>query len=232
MRLDEILGKLESLSNPKAIEGMAKYGITPEKVYGVSIPNLRKIAKEIGVDHKLAQQLWETDVRETRILSSMIDDPDLVTEEQMEGWAEDFNYWEICDQCCNNLFKKTEFAYMKATEWSSDDKEFVKRAGFVLMATLAVSDKKADDEQFEKFLPIIKKESTDNRNYVKKAVNWALRQIGKRNLNLNRKAVETAEEIQKIDSKSAKWIASDAIRELTGDAVQERLDKKSTLTQP
>jgi len=152
-----------------------------------------------------------------------VDDPDEVTEEQMESWTKDFDYWEICDQCCQNLFEKTKFAYQKAVEWSTNDKEFTKRAGFVLMARLAVSDKKADDKQFEKFLPIMKREASDSRNFVKKAINWALRQIGKRNLNLNKKAIETAKEIQKIDSRSAKWMASDAIRELTSKAVQERI---------
>ncbi|MDY7018952.1 MAG: DNA alkylation repair protein [Chloroflexota bacterium] len=223
MQYNEILEKLKPLSNPEAIEFMAKYGITPEKTYGVSIPNLRRLARETGTNHELAQQLWASDIRETRILASMIDDPLIVTEEQMEKWVKDFDYWEICDQCCQNLFGKTKFAYQKAIEWSSSDKEFIKRTGFVLMARLAVGDKKADDEQFEKFLPIIKKEASDSRNYVKKAVNWALRQIGKRNLHLNKKAIETAKEIHKTDSKSAKWIASDAIRELVSEAVQERL---------
>jgi len=223
MQYNDILKKLESLSNPKAIEGMAKYGITPEKIYGVSIPNLRRIAKEIGTDHELAQQLWASGIRETRILASMIDNPEIVTEEQMERWVKDFDYWEICDQCCQNLFEKTKFGYQKAIEWSSNDKEFVKRAGFVLMARLAVKDKRAGDGQFERFLQIISREATDDRNFVKKAVNWALRQIGKRNLNLNQKAIETAKEIQKIDSRSAKWIASDAIRDLISKAAQERL---------
>jgi len=220
---DNILKKLKTLSNPKAVKGMAKYGITAKSTYGVSIPNLRKIAKEIGVNHDLAQQLWVSDIRETRILASMVDDPKMVTEEQMERWVKDFDYWEICDQCCMNLFEKTRFAYQKCVEWSSREEEFVKRAGFVLMARLAVSDKKANDKQFENFLPIIKREAIDNRNFVKKAVNWALRQIGKRNLTLNRKTIETAKEIQKMDSRSAKWIASDAIRELTSEAVQKRL---------
>jgi len=225
MQYDDILKRLKSLSDPRAVEGMAKYGITPERTYGVSIPNLRKIAKEIGKDHELAQKLWESDIRETRILASMIDNPETVTEEQMEGWVKDFDYWEICDQCCQNLFIKTDFAYQKAVDWSGRDEEFIKRAGFALMAWLAFKDKKAKDEQFEKFLPIIKREATDNRNFVKKAVNWALRQIGKRNIGLNMKAIETAKEIQKIESKSAKWIAQDAIKELTSDAIQERLKK-------
>ena len=222
MEYEEVIKKLKSLSNPEAIIGMAKYGITPENTYGVSIPNLRKIAKEIGISHKLAQQLWTTNIRETKILASMIEDPEMVTEEQMEGWINEFNYWEICDQCCMNLFEKTRFAYKKAVEWSSREKEFIKRAGFVLMARLAVSDKKADDNKFEKFLPIIKREATDDRNYVKKAVNWALRQIGKRSLNLNSKAINAAKEIQGIDSKGAKWIASYALRELTSEAVQKK----------
>jgi len=223
---DDVLAKLKSVSNPTAIEGMARFGITPESTYGVSIPNLRKLAKEIGVSHSLAQQLWASNVRETRILASMIDDPKMVTEQQMEEWVKEFDYWEICDQCCMNLFAKTEFAYQKCLEWSPSEEEFIKRAGFVLMACLAVSDKKAENEEFERFLPVIKREASDNRNFVKKAANWALRQIGKRNLSLNRKAIETATEIQKMDSKSAKWIASDAIRELTSDAVQTRLQGK------
>ena len=223
MQHNDIVEKLKSLSNPKAVESMVKYGITPENAYGVSIPNLRKLAKEVGMNHKLAQQLWAANIRETRILASMIDDPKMVTEGQMERWVKAFDYWEICDQCCMNLFKKTGFAYQKAIEWSSNEEEFIKRAGFVLMACLAVSDKKAEDKLFEGFLPIIEREAGDNRNFVKKAVNWALRQIGKRNPNLNKKAIETARKIQKMDSKSARWIASDAIRELTSKLVQERI---------
>jgi len=149
MEYEKIIKKLKSLSNPEAIIGMARYGITPENTYGVSIPNLRKIVKEIGKSHKLAQKLWTINIRETQILASMIEDPEMVTEEQMEGWVKEFNYWEICDQCCMNLFEKTRFAYKKAIEWSSKEEEFVKRAGFVLMARLAVSDKKADDNKFE-----------------------------------------------------------------------------------
>lgn len=226
IQVSKNIEKLKSFSNPKAIEGMARYGITPKKTYGVSIPNLRKIAKEIGVNHELAKKLWEMDIRETRILASMIDDPELVTEEQMKRWVKEFEYWEICDQVCQNLFTYTKFAYQKAIEWSGRNEEFVKRAGFALMAWLAFKDKEAEDDQFEKFLPIIKRESTNNRNFVKKAVNWALRQIGKRNLHLNRKAIEAAKEIQEIETKSAKWIASDAIRELTSEAIQERLQKR------
>ncbi len=223
MNCDDILKQLKFFSNPKAIEGMARFGITPERTYGISIPNLRKMAKEIGKDHNLAQELWESNIRETRILASMVDEPNKVTEKQMESWAKGFDYWEICDQCCMNLFEKTEFAYQKTVKWSEREEEFVKRAGFVLMARLAVSDKKATDEKFVKFFPIIKREAADGRNFVKKAVNWALRQIGKRNPNLNKRAIEVAKEIQKMNSKVAKWVATDAIRELTSEAVQKRL---------
>lgn len=223
MNCSDIIKKLKALSNPEAVEGMARYGINPNNTYGVSIPNLRKMAKEIGLNHSLAQQLWTSGIHEARILASMIEDPNVVTEDEMEGWVRDFDSWDVCDQCCANLFQNTEFAYKKAIEWSSKEEEFVKRAGFVLMARLAVSDKKADAKEFEVFLSLIKEKSADDRNYVKKAINWALRQIGKRDRNLNIKSVDVAREIQNMNSKSAKWIAADAIRELTGTAVQQRL---------
>lgn len=223
MEYREILKKLKSLANPKAVEGMTRFGISAKNTYGISLPNIRKMAREIGRNHELAQHLWASGIHEARILASLIDDPKKVTNEQMESWVKDFDSWDVCDQCCSNLFDKTAHAFDKAEQWSRRNEEFVKRAGFVLMATLAVHDKKANDEEFTKFLPTIERESTDERNYVKKAVNWALRQIGKRNLALNNKAIETAKQIQRTDSKSAKWIASDALRELTSEAVQNRL---------
>ena len=227
MEVSEVLNMLEGLSNPEAIEGMARFGISPNQTFGIRIPILRKMAREIGRDHELAQALWSHDIRETRILASMIDEPTQVTLDQMDSWTQSFDYWEICDQCCMNLFEKTEFAYQKALEWSRDAREFVKRAGFVMMARLAVSDKKAGDAVFEAFLPLIKQGAVDERKMVKKAVSWALRQIGKRNLGLNRLAIEAAEETRKMDSKAAKWVASDALRELTSEAVQERLKRKN-----
>jgi 3-methyladenine DNA glycosylase AlkD len=223
MDYSEILRTLESLSDPKAVEGMARFGITPDKVYGVSMPNLRKLAKGIKKDHALAESLWLSGSREARILAAMTDDPKQVTEEQMEHWASEFTYWEICDQVCMNLFEKIPLAWQKAVEWGSREDESHKRAGFALMACLAWHDKKARDEQFEPFFPVIKQGSTDGRNMVKKAVNWALRNIGKRNRKLNARAIATAEEIHKIDSKVAKWVASDAIRELKSESVQRRL---------
>jgi 3-methyladenine DNA glycosylase AlkD len=232
MQYEDIIAKLKSLSDPKAVEGMARFGINPENTYGVSIPNLRQMAKEAGKDHGLAQELWASGIHESRILASMIDDPRATTEEQIDSWVEDFDSWDVCDQCCMNLFEKTRFAYQKAVEWSSREKEFVKRAGFVMMARLAVSDKKASDRQFEGFFSIITREASDNRNMVKKAVNWALRQTGKRNLILNDMAIQTAREIQQMDSRSSRWIASDALRELTSDAVQKRLKQRGTTPQP
>ena len=226
VKIKEIIKKLESLSNPEAVKGMARFGITPKKTYGVSIPELRRIAKETGKDHELALMLWEIDTRETRILASMIGEPELVTEEQMETWVKEFDYWEICDQVCQNLFSYTKFAYQKALEWSRREEEFVKRAGFALMAWLAFKNRKSENDKFEKFLSAIKEESTDERNFVKKAVNWALRQIGKRNIYLNKKAIEIAKEIQEIDSKTAKWIAKDAIRELTSEKIRKRLEER------
>jgi 3-methyladenine DNA glycosylase AlkD len=226
MQYNDIIQKIKSLADPEAVKGMARFGINPENTYGVSIPGLRRMAREIGKDHELAQQLWDSGIHEARLLASFIDEPKLVTEAQMGSWVQDFNSWDVCDQCCSNLFDQTELAHRKAEEWSQREEEFVKRAGFVLMAALSVHDKKASDEDFIKFLPVIKRESTDQRNFVKKAVNWALRQIGKRNLNLNQMALRTAEEIQQIDSKSARWIAADAIRELTSEAVQKKLNKK------
>lgn len=216
------------MSNPEAVKGMARFGISTKKAFGISIPDLRRIAREIGKDHSLAQELWESGIRETRILASLIDHPKEVSEEQLERWVKDFDCWDVCDQTCMNLFRYTRFAYQKADEWSNRDEEFVKRAGFVMMATLAVSDKKAADEEFEIFFPIIKREANDDRTYVKKAVNWALRQIGKRNISLNKRAIEVAEDIGKIDSRAAKWIASDAISEFRSEKIQERLQKRSS----
>jgi 3-methyladenine DNA glycosylase AlkD len=225
MQYREILRQLRDMSNPDAVAGMARFGIDPRNTYGVSMPNLRRMAKQIGENHALALRLWGSGIHEARILACLVDSPAAIGEEQMESWVTDFDSWDVCDQCCSNLFDKTGFAYRKATQWSRRKEEFVKRAGFVLMATLAVHDREAKDEAFDKFLPIIKRGSTDERNFVKKAVNWALRQIGKRNLYLNRRAMETARAIQVIDSRAARWIGADALRELSGGAVQKKLRK-------
>ncbi len=219
----EAIDRLKAHSDPAAVEGMARFGINPNNTLGVSLPVIRNIAKEIGVDHCLAQDLWISGIHEARILAPMIDDPQQVSEKQMESWARDFDSWDICDQCCSNLFDKTPLAYRKAIVWSSRKEEFVKRAGFVLMAALAVHDKDAKDSSFHRFMPIIERESDDERNFVRKAVNWALRQVGKRNVSLHRLALDAAKRIQRRDSKSARWIAADAIRELTSPKVCAKL---------
>ena len=222
-KVEEILKKLKKLSNPKSLAGMARFGIKPKDALGISIPKLRKLAKEIGRNHKLALQLWKTGVHEARILAGMIDEADKVTQKQMDVWIKGFDAWDICDATCQNLFDKTPYAFNKAVEWTKRASEYEKRAGFALMACLAWHDKKASDNKFIKFFPDIKRGSTDDRNYVKKAVNWALRQIGKRNVNLNKKAIEVAQKIQRMESKPARWIANDALRELKSEAVQKRL---------
>lgn len=223
MEFQSILEKLKSLSSPAVSEGMSRYGINTDKAFGVSIPKLRLLAKQIGTNHKLAIELWGADFHETKILASMIDDPKELTEEQLESWVKDFDSWDICDQVCNNLFWKNTLSYNKSFEWCKRDEEFVKRAGYVLMAVFAVHDKTRRDEDFLKFLSEIYKGSTDERIYVKKAVNWALRQIGKRNIFLYKNAIEYALNIQRIDSKSAKWIAADALRELQNPKILERI---------
>ena len=226
MNTAEIVRMLKSMRNEKNIQGMARFGINPHNTYGVSIPFLRELAKKIGKDHALAQELWETEIHEARLLAGFIDDPKLVSEKQMESQVKNFDSWDVCDQLCSSLFDKTPFAWQKALEWPKREQEFVRRAGFVLMAALSVHDKKAKDEDFLKFFPLIKRYSTDERNFVRKAVNWALRQIGKRNQNLNKKAIIFGNELLKIDSKSARWIANDALRELKSPAVQQKLKKK------
>ncbi|PLX84844.1 MAG: DNA alkylation repair protein [Desulfuromonas sp.] len=225
MRCSEIIDRLKVLSDPEAAAGMARFGINPERTFGVSIPKLRALARQAGRDHVLAGQLWASGIHEARILASMIDDPAAVSMAQMEAWAADFDSWDVCDQTCNNLFRRTPYAWEKAAEWSGRPGEFVKRAGFVLMAVLAVHDKEAADERFEALIPLIAREATDGRNFVKKAVNWALRQIGKRNARLHGLAVEAAGEVGRIESPSARWIGRDALRELESENVRVRLEK-------
>lgn len=226
MEYNNVIGKLKSLKDPEAVKGMARFGINPKNNFGISVTKLREYAKEIGKDHNLALKLWGSGIRDARMLAAHIDDPKLVTEEQLEKWVYDFDSWDVCDNCCMHLFYKTQFVYEKIVEWSKCEKEFVKRAGFTLIASLSIHDKKSNDKIFEEFLQIIKRESTDERNYVKKAINWALRQIGKKNRNLNIKAIKIARGIRKIDSKSARWIATNAIKELTDEKVKYKLNKK------
>jgi 3-methyladenine DNA glycosylase AlkD len=223
--VEEVLEKLKSNSRPDQLEGMARYGMAVERRLGVSIPDIRKIAKELGKDNKLALELWKTGIAEARIIAAMIDDPEKLTEGQMEDWVKDIDSWDVCDQVCMNLFEKTPLAWQKIIDWSEREEEFVKRTAFALIACLAWHDKKAEDERFIELFPVIMRGAVDERNFVKKAVNWALRNIGKRNLNLNKAAMNAAKEIHRLDSKAARWIAFDTLRELESEAVQMRLKR-------
>ncbi len=232
MKYAEVMQQLESLAShdPKDLAGMARFGINVDKAWVISIPKLRILAKEVGKDHQLALKVWDSGIHEAKILAGFIDDPKLVTAEQMEKWALDFDSWDVTDMICGNLFDRTENAVQKAIEWSTREETFVKRAGFVIMAGLAVHDKKMADKQFVEFLETIKCESGDNRNFVRKAVNWALRAIGKsRNRYLYEKTLSTAREILQSsqgwsdeEKKAARFIAGDALRELEKEYIRKR----------
>jgi len=210
----EILDELRRAGSERNRQGMARFGINVDRACGTSVKTVRGLARRIGRDHALAGKLWRSSVHEAMMLAAFIEEPDRVTEAQMERWVRQFDSWDLCDQVCSNLFDKTPWAYDKAFEWAERDEEFVKRAGFVLMAALAVHDKSASNTKLRKFLPVIKRHAGDERNYVKKAVNWALRQIGKRNLVLCEAALKAARSIDKQDSRAAHFVARDAIREL------------------
>ncbi len=218
-----VLKKLKASADPKVRAAMAHFGVHVKNAHGIPMPVLHKLAREIGTHHKLAAQLWASGNHEARILAGLIGNPAQVTAAQMERWAREFDSWDVVDGSCCHLFVSAAPAWKKAMEWSRRKEEYVKRAGFALMAYLALHDKQAADAKFARLLPIIRRHSTDERNFVKKAVNWALRQIGKRNLRLNRLAIRTAQQIRRIDSPAARWVAADALRELASPAVQRRL---------
>jgi len=215
MVVTEIIQALTKISNPANLEGMKRFGIDSTNALDVVMPQVRKLAKSIKKDHGLALELWKTGIREARILASLIDDPKLVTPQQMDAWVKDFHSWDLCDQVCGNLFDRTAFTMEKALLYTSHDEEFIKRAGFVLIAEFAVHNKKAGNEIFITLLPVIESEAWDNRNFVKKAINWALRQIGKRNQELRLAAIASANRILLQNTKAAKWIAADALKELS-----------------
>ncbi len=223
MTLDEVIAELRARADTKVVAGMHRVGINPRGTLGVQIPELQKLARRIGTDHALALDLWATGVHEARILAAMVDDPARLTEEQMDRWAQAFDSWDVCDQVCKYLFGRSPLAYAKAKEWAGHGGQFVKRASFALIADLAVNDKSASDEPFLEFLELAEREAGDDRNYVKKSVNWAIRQIGKRNKSLNLAALAGAKRIKAQGSPSARWIAADALRELSSAAVQGRL---------
>jgi len=220
---EDILRFLKTHASPENVAGMARYGISPDRNYGVCTPVLFEVAKKFKGDHELARELWRSGVRDARLVACFLDDPAKVTGRQMNEWVKDFNSWDVCDGCCIHLFSRTKEGHAKAKEWSVREEEYVKRAGYVMMATLVVHDKESPDSVFRSYLPLIVKGATDERNYVKKGVNWALRVIGQRSTQLNKEAIRTAESIRKLDSKSAKWVASDALRELRSDKVKARL---------
>ena len=225
VRVAEVLDRLKAMANPEQLAQEARLGIKTDGGLGISVWDLRKLAKEIGKDQPLAEALWVTEIREARLLAGYVADPEQISEKVIEEWVADFDSWDIVDQV-SDVFLFSPFAYAKAFEWSTRPEEFVKRTAFVLVAGLAFYDKEASDEKRMQFFPIILREARDERNFVKKAVNWALRNIGKRNLALNAKAIEVAEEMAEIDSKAARWNAKDALRELRSEKVQERLRKK------
>ena len=228
MQAEEVISHLKTLANAENAEGMARFGINPRNTLGIPLSTLRPLAREIGRDHGLAQQLWDSGIHEARILASIIGKPAQVTEEEMEAWVEDIDSWDVCDQVCMNLWGKSAHAYQKAHEWSTREEEFVKRAAFALMVAVTIHDKKAGDERLEEFLPVIGAQAADDRNFVRKAVNWALRQIGKRNLSLNAKAIATARQILDSGVKPARWVATDALRELTSERIQSRLRDRAS----
>jgi 3-methyladenine DNA glycosylase AlkD len=237
-RAGEVLERLAPLGSEVARAGMARYGIRTEDAFGVSVYELRKVAGELGRDHELALALWATGNHEARLLASMVDDPAQVTEAQMEAWAAAFDSWDVCDQVTSNLFDKTPFAYDKVEEWSASPDEWVKRAAFATAAALAVQDKGAADEQFFGILELCRREAGDDRNYVKKAVNWALRNIGKRSARLHAAAIGTAEAIlaegerlaaadrRDPAARAKRWVARDALRELRSDKVVARVSRR------
>jgi len=240
-RVTEVLGELRSLGSEKDRAGMARYGINVANAFGVSVYELRKVAKRLGTDHELALALWGTGNHEARLLACFVDDPAMVSAKQTEEWVRDFDSWDVCDQATTSLFDQTKHAWSKASEWASQDEEWVRRAGFALMAGLAVHDKSAADRAFTKLLPLIERGAFDGRNFVKKAANWALRNIGKRNRALNKTAMACAERIRAaaneraggerggdLGARSARWVATDALRELASDKVQARLEKLAT----
>lgn len=225
-RSDSLIAELEAHANPANVAGMARYGISTAQTLGVPIPVLRGMARRAGKDHRLAVQLWASGIHEARILATMVAEPERLTDAQMDRWAGDFDSWDVCDQACQNLFRYTPLANGKVVQWSSASGEFVRRAGFALMAALAAQRNQIPDARFEAFLKLIAAAATDERNMVKKAANWALRQIGKRNPRLLKKAIAAAERIDRLASRAAHWIAKDALRELRSRPAGKNHERK------
>ena len=231
-RLADAMALLQQNSRPEELAGMARFGIVGDNRLGLSMPAMRRIARTLGRDHDLALALWDTTIPEARIVAGLLADPARLTSRQMDAWARGFASWDVCDQVCGSAFLASPLAWNKVAAWSAHEEEFVRRAAFALLATLAVHDKQAPDAQFIAALPLVERAAADGRNFVKKAVNWALRNIGKRNGALNAAAREAALRIRQQGTPSARWIAADALRELGSEAVQERLRKRSSRPRP
>ncbi|MEO8677795.1 MAG: DNA alkylation repair protein [Vicinamibacterales bacterium] len=223
-----VLTWLRRRGSRRNIEGMARFGIISPKAFGVSMATMRPLVKRLGRDHDLAAALWSSGWHEARILASFIDEPARVTPAQMDRWARDFNNWAVCDSVCLHLFTRTPHAWKKVAQWSGRNSEFIKRAAFALIAGLTVHDRTAADVRFVRLLPIIERGAADDRNYVRKAVSWALRQIGKRNIVLNGAAVVVAQRLARAPDASSRWVGKDALRELSSPAVQKRLADRYT----
>jgi 3-methyladenine DNA glycosylase AlkD len=209
----EILREMRALANPAALEGMARFGIDTSSSLGLNTPTIRAIARSVGKDQTLAEELWQSGVREARILASMVADPRSISRSTMDRWARDFKSWDVCDACCCDLFDRTPFVWQKIPKWAADKREYVRRAAFSTLACAAVHDKSAADQRFLDGLVLVERYAFDERNFVRKAVNWALRNIGKRNARLLTAAIACANRVRAQDSKSARWIAADALRE-------------------
>jgi 3-methyladenine DNA glycosylase AlkD len=218
---------MEQRGSKKNRDGMARYGIVAPKVFGISVGDLRDKAKELGRDHELALALWDSGWYEARMLAGFVDEPAKVSSAQMDRWAKDFDNWAVCDHLCFHLFDRTPHAWSKIEKWSSNRKEFVKRASFALLAGVALHDKKAPDKPFIDSLPLIEEAANDNRNFVKKGVSWALRTIGHRNAALHSMATDTAARLAASTDATERWIGKDTLKDLSREMVKARVAKKS-----
>ena len=227
MDRDEVLAWLEKKGTRSTVEGMARYGIVAQRAFGVTMGTLQTLAKQLGKDHALAVQLWETGWYEARLLAALVGDPQRVTRRQMDAWAKGFENWADCDTVCFKLWDRTPFAWQKVHQWTSSPREFVKRGAFALMACLALHDKAASNEQFLALLPLIEEGARDERNFVKKGVNWALRSVGRRNPPLNTAAVAVAKRLSLSEEAAPRWVGKDALRELTSPKVRAQLARRA-----
>jgi len=227
MDKNEVLRWLKRRGTRRNVEGLARYGIEAKRPLGVSMGTLQSLSKRLGKNHALALALWKSGWYEARLLASLVDDPQRVTRKQMDAWAAGFENWGDCDTVCFTLFDRTPFAWKKVRQWSGSPHEFVKRAAFALLASLALHDKTASDAQFRPLLPLIEEGARDERNFVKKGVSWALRSLGRRNLALNAAALAMARRLAQSKEASCRWVAKDALRDLERPKVRAGLARRA-----